>query len=190
MVIIMNPIKNLSLLTIKNKNISHPGKAIIAASFAGLLSACSPAPNVSYTYIKTDSNMTQAEDPQTQAQLVAAAASVSESLQQLSSIQQATHPGVKLNSYRQYDSIGKQHTASLNWNGPVVPALKTIAKTINYKLNVLGRDPAVPALVTISVTNEPISTILRNINYQLTLNNTASIKVYPKRRIIELRYSQ
>jgi hypothetical protein len=174
----------------KNNYLYRSAKLLIAGAIFSGLAACSHPRPVNYSYIKADSNVNQENDPQVQSQLVEAAASVSQSLQQLSAIKEAKNPDVKLPTYKQYDEIGANHTASLKWNGPVVPALKTIAKTINYKLVVLGKEPASPALVVLAEENQPIPTILRNINYQLTINNTASIRVYASKKILELRYNK
>ena len=155
-----------------------------------IITACSPTPpNVDYTYIKSDSSLTKASDINAQAQLVEAASSVSQSLQQLSSIQQATHPDVNISDYKKFTGVKLDHIASLNWSGPVEPPLQTIANTIHYKFNIIGSKPAIPVLVNIQQSNQQIATILRNINYQLAINHSGSIIAYPSSHILELRYA-
>lgn len=181
----------LSIKSIKSSVTSRHSckKAVALAALAATIVGCAPTPpNVNYTYIKADSTLAKASDINAQSQLVDAASSVSHSLQELSSIQQATHPDVSIASYKTFNQIGLNHIASLNWTGPVVPALKTIAKTVGYKLNIIGDKPAMPALVNVAQNNQQIATILRNINYQLTINNSGSIILYPASKVLELRY--
>lgn len=76
--------------------------------------------------------------------------------------------------------------ASVSWTGPVKPLLAKIAQATHYQLNVIGRTPNLPVLVSIDVHNKPIADILRNITYQVVMK--ANVAVYPKSRTIELRY--
>lgn len=83
-------------------------------------------------------------------------------------------------------AVGMADLASVDWSGPVEPLLQKLACASCYRLKVLGRRPAIPAIVTITEENKPIADILRNVSYQV--ETKAEIVVYPCRKIIELRY--
>ena len=78
--------------------------------------------------------------------------------------------------------------ASVDWSGPIGELTDRIAKAAHYKLHVLGQPPAVPVLVSLDVNNDTLAAILRNIDYQA--GKKASLHVYPKLKVIELRYAK
>lgn len=127
-------------------------------------------------------------DRNAQAQVARTAKSVDHSLQELSAIQQATHSRVKMPKPLNPKASGMTRVASLSWNGPVEPVVRRIAKASGYRLRVLGNRPAVPVIINIEARNQILADILRNVRYQAQPN--ATIRVYPKSRVIELRYKQ
>jgi defect-in-organelle-trafficking protein DotD len=86
------------------------------------------------------------------------------------------------------NALALQTTASVDWSGPIAELTDRIAKAANYQLHVLGEPPAVPVLISLDVNDEPLTAILRNIDYQA--GKRASIHVYPKLKVIELRYAK
>ncbi len=56
-----------------------------------------------------------------------------------------------------------------------------------YKARIIGRKPAIPVLVGLSMKDETLANILRNVDFQI--GKKADLKVYPRRKIIELRYA-
>lgn len=169
------------------RNLSLRLTSMLLAVTLGL-SACAHENQVRYTYVGASSANTVHSDRAAQLQLAQAANSVSQSLQTLSKVQQAANPNLSLGSYDQFNGIHFARRATLNWSGPVEQPLQSIASAIHYKVYVLGTAPAVPALVDVHQHNQPIASIIRNMNYQLTVNHSGSIMVYPKRKILELRY--
>ncbi len=119
--------------------------------------------------------------------LAEAANSVSDSLIELARIEKETKP-------RRYRNLIDSHNfnlqtrASVDWSGPVEEVLKRVAKASYFRLRVLGRPPAIPALVSITSRDKTLADILRNLDYQV--GKKADIKVYPHRKVIELRYAK
>ncbi len=163
---------------------------ILALLPIALLTGCSQEQpkfvDLSLKYITTDSAPEPSVDEKAQAQLAEAAQAVNQSLQQLSAIQIATHPDVKMPQPVDAAAIGMNQQTSIDWTGPVEPLLAKIAKASQYKLRVLGVKPAVPVIVSINAVEQELATILRDTTYQAALKSR--IKVYPKTKTIELRY--
>ena len=70
----------------------------------------------------------------------------------------------------------------------MLPCSIPVAKLANYHLEIIGKLPAVPVLVTISSQNTPLNYIIRNANLQA--GKKANIIVYPGIKTIELRYAK
>lgn len=154
--------------------------SIILFTFTLALVGCAKAPSETPTTLDTS-------DTAPQAKLAEAALAVSQSLEQLAAMEKAVHPAVKIPPPPDPTSIGMGQLASVTWNGPVEPLIRKIAAITHYKLRVIGRQPAIPALVSISAQNTPLASILRDASFQA--QQKANIVLYPQRRIIEIRYS-
>lgn len=118
--------------------------------------------------------------------LVEAASSVSHSLDQLASIERAMYPHLSLPQPENPAAIGMQHLASVDWNGPAEPLVEKIAQASNYRLRVLGHNPGIPVIVSVTKKNQPLADILRDVTYQSV--KRANIVVYPGSHVIEMRY--
>jgi defect in organelle trafficking protein DotD len=114
------------------------------------------------------------------------ARTVSQSMQRLASIESATHPQVAMPEPVDPESIEMAQKASVDWTGPVEPLVKKVAAASHYQLHVLGQRPAIPTLVKLNAKEQTLAQILRNLGYQI--RHAANITVYPKRKIIELKY--
>lgn len=164
-------------------------KLALLLSTACLLTSCSSGKKVvdlRLKYIPAHTVPAETTDQESQAQLAEAATAVGHSLQELSAVQMTVHPPKNLRRPFDPQAIGMDKIASIDWTGPVQPILKQIANASNYHLSVIGRKPVIPVLVSLNIRNQPLATILRNITYKIVLK--ANIAVYPRRRIIELRY--
>jgi len=137
-------------------------------------------------YITTDSAPVKGTDRKAQAQLAEAAQSVNQSMQQISAIQIATNPDVKMPKPVNPVAVGMAQQTSLDWTGPVQPLLKKIASASGYNVRVLGKAPAIPVIVSINANDEVLANILRDTTYQVA--KKARIKLYPQSKTIELRY--
>lgn len=123
-----------------------------------------------------------------EAKLAEAAVSISSSLTELASIEKSNQKTSKLKSPVDSELVGMNQLTSLDWSGPVEPLVKKLATVCNYRLNVLGTEPGIPVLVSITVKDMPVSDILRNINFQCA--SKANIEIYPASKVIELRYTK
>ena len=133
-----------------------------------------------------DYNLQQASIDNAQIQLAEAATSVSKDLNQLAAIEKAKMPKSSLQSPPSPASIGMAQLASTDWTGPIEQLMQKIAKASNYRLQIIGRKPAIPVIVSVSAENEPLATILRDTSFQAA--KKVDVVVYPRRRIIEMRY--
>ena len=165
-------------------------KAFFVCAIIFLLSGCESnnkkIVDLQLRYITKDSAPEPSVNKNAQAQLAEAATAVNASLHRLSEVQLATHPGVKLPAAPNPERIGMAQMSSLDWMGPVRPLLTKMAQASHYRLRVIGKTPLIPVIVTVSASNEPLASILRDVRYQVA--KKARIKVYPRSKIIELRY--
>lgn len=163
-------------------------KFLLLLSFC-FLTSCSSGKRIvdlNLKYISADSTPVGITDKEAQAQVAEAATAVGQSLQELSAVQMTTHPPKSLQKPFDPNTIGMGKMASISWTGPVEPLLSQIAKATGYHLNIIGRKPTLPVLVSLDIHNQPIAYILRNVMYQSVMK--ANIAVYPKQRVLELRY--
>jgi defect in organelle trafficking protein DotD len=120
-------------------------------------------------------------------QLAEAASSISQSLTQLSAIQQANTPTPRI-----YLPITRacemQNLVSIDWAGPVGPLIDRIGCMTHYSVRKLGVPPAIPVIVSLNARNTPLADILRDVAFQC--GTRACIVVYSDKRIIELRYQR
>lgn len=121
--------------------------------------------------------------------LVEAANSISDSMLEMTKTEKALTPPNRDNTLNIPNAPGLQRTVTVDWSGPIAELTNKIAKASNYRLRILGQEPAIPILVTVSSRDkgQSLADILRNIDYQA--GNKASIHVYPFQKIIELRYA-
>lgn len=155
-------------------------KILPIISIVMLLASCARIPP------SINVNETPVSDDAAQIKLAEAASSISQSLEQLAAMEKAVHPNVKIPPPPDPASIGMARLASVNWNGPVEPLIRKIAAASYYRVQVSGKRPAIPALVSVSAQNTPVADILRDASFQV--EKKADIVVYPRRRIIEIRY--
>ena len=149
-------------------------------ALAASLTACAPKPPYYPPPPSTSENASVA--------LAEAAGSVNHSLIQLNATDQAANPPQNIAEPPAPSTYGMNVPASLEWNGPVEQALAELAKATNYSFHVIGDPPPIPLIIYVSQKNSNVGDIVRNIGLQC--KNQASIVVYPKNRLIELRYAQ
>lgn len=157
-----------------------------AAALAGCSNESAKDVNLNLKYITADSAPVNTNNANAQAQMAEASSSVSHSLQQLSAIQIAKNPSVKIQ--RPNSAGGLSRVGSLNWNGPVQAAVAHVASAAGYHLRVLGSKPSIPVIVNVNANNQTLGAILQNIKFQAA--PTVTIRSYPSTRVIELRYNQ
>ncbi len=151
-------------------------KLIIALCCVGL-AGCSH-----HSHKKSEANADQLIEKQ----LAQTANEVEHSLRQLAETQY-TPPPPALATAPLVSAQGNMGAPiSLDWSGPVEPLLDKVAQLSNYKVKVLGPTPAIPILVSVHTNNMPIADVIKNASLQL--GHRADVVVYPKDKIIELRY--
>ncbi len=120
--------------------------------------------------------------------LVEAATSVSNSLENLAATEQAAFHPIGNQPMPDPASYGMGGRASIDWSGPIEPLLQQIAQTAYYRVKIVGREPAVPILVTINAKNQMLGDILSNVAFQC--GKRADVILYPEMQVIELRYAE
>jgi defect in organelle trafficking protein DotD len=140
------------------------------------LSACATPPIASSTPSPTEISLAEASY------------SVSRSVADLAETAQAAHPLPPLAPPPSPVSYGMGGLTTIDWSGPVEPLIRQIAKSVNYRVAVMGTPPAIPIIVTINEKNVMLGDVLRNIGYQC--GRRATVVVYPSGRVIELLYAK
>lgn len=120
--------------------------------------------------------------------LAEAASSVSDSMLEIARIEKAVIAAPKEDLLAIPNAYNLQARASIDWSGPIEELTARIAKAAHFRFRVLGREPAVPVLISISVRDESLAAILRNIDFQAGIK--AFIRVYPDSQVVELRYAK
>lgn len=119
--------------------------------------------------------------------LAEAANSVSHSLNELARIQAVATPAVR-EAAEVPQTLELTNRASVDWSGPIGPLVERIAHVSNYKVRVLGTEPAIPVLVSINAHDARLADILRDASFQA--GHKAEIRVFAKVKTIELRYAK
>lgn len=117
-----------------------------------------------------------------------AASSVSDSMLEMARIEKTVIPPHHDNTLTIPNAYNLQARASVDWSGPVEEVTKRISKAAHYRFRVLGPEPAIPILISLSIKDESLAEILRNIDYQAGIR--ASLHVYPNSQTVELRYAK
>lgn len=120
--------------------------------------------------------------------LAEAAVSVSDSMLEMARIEKVITPPQKDNVLTIPNAYNMQARASVDWAGPIEELTARIAKAAHYKLRVLGKAPAIPVLISLSIKDVSLAELLRDIDYQA--GKKADIHVYPNSQIVELRYAK
>lgn len=159
-----------------------PQKIIIAMTIFLLLCGCR---HTSTLFMKPPVN-----EPSTDAtiKLTEAALSISDSMVEVAKVAKAIRPHNNDNTLTIPNTYALQKRASVDWSGPIDELALELSKAVHYRFRILGQEPALPVLVSVSVKDESIAETLRNIDYQA--GKKASIHVYPDKKVIELRYAK
>lgn len=79
---------------------------------------------------------------------------------------------------------------NMDWYGPIIPALQSIAEKTGYKLQIIGVKPPIPLIVNIDtrIDSLPNSYLQVLNNMQIQLQGNAVITVNSDHKLISLRY--
>ena len=120
--------------------------------------------------------------------LAEAATSISDSMLQMAKVQKVITPPKKDNMLTIPNASNLQTRASVDWAGPIEELTGRVAKAAHYRIRVLGKEPAIPVLISLNIHDESLAEILRDIDYQA--GGRANIHVYPNSQVVELRYAK
>ena len=149
---------------------------LIILTFCLLYACASPTPPKGFDVTKSEASLAEASY------------SVSRSVVDLAETAQAAHPLPSLAPPPSPATYGMAGLTTVDWSGPVEPLVKQIAYAANYRVRVLGTQPAIPLLVTVYAKNTMLGDILRDVGYQCGRRGTVTI--FPESRVIELRYAK
>lgn len=142
-----------------------------------ILCACAaPRPPRGYDVNKTESSLAEASY------------SVSRSMVDLAETAQAAHPLPDLAPPPSPATYGMAGLTTVDWSGPIEPLVRQLAFAANYRVRVLGTNPAIPVMVSVYTKNTMLGDILRDVAYQG--GRRAQVVVYPESRVVELRYAK
>ena len=157
------------------------GRLTLLVLFIGLLAGCSAVKKQGATSTKPKMSKIEQE-------LLSTARSIEKSLGTLSLTTNNTALPLLNTSQLVTPEGGMGGTADIDWTGPLAPLIKKIADLSDYHIKVLGKEPAIPIMVSIVQSKAVIADILKNAGLQA--GRRANIMVFPQNRIIELRYTQ
>lgn len=162
------------------KNYTRFAQSCALALSALLLTAC---------HITTPETPPQEPPLKTQQHIEEAASSIDRSLVSLYEVERAKKPidsSIKAEPYPEPVYPSLRRLFNVDWVGPVEPLLRDIAMLTDYRLKVLGDEPAIPIIV--SVENDKITAheLLREIRAEVYLR--ADILIFPDSNVIELHY--
>lgn len=121
-----------------------------------------------------------------QIELAEAAVSVDKSLDTLSELSaERAILQVQPQTREQLD-YGMYQLASVDWVGPGEPLIKQLAQAAGYHVRTIGKAPVYSGLVAIDKRQVAIGELLRDVALQM--EHTADVVVFPKSKLIEIRY--
>lgn len=120
--------------------------------------------------------------------LAEAASSISDSMLEMAKVEKVLFPPKIDNALTIPNAFNLQNRASVDWSGPIEELTARIAKAAHYRFRAIGKDPAIPVLISITVKDKSLAEILRDIDYQA--GKRAFIHVYPNSQVVELRYAK
>ncbi len=152
------------------------------------LSGCTALKNPPPPLLRCEDDL--AVDPSAQGsvegQLIASAKSIEKSLLILAATQESEHPPIINTGPLMTPEGGMAGYVNIDWTGPIEPLLDRIAKMSDYRLKILGNEPAIPIVVTITAKRAVLAEVLQNASFQAA--KRAQVLVYPNTHVIELRY--
>ncbi len=115
-----------------------------------------------------------------------AAASVAKSLYNLDKLETQANPQIVDTREFHGEKYGLGQLASVDWAGPVDQLLKEVASLSGYRFSMIGQEPAIPVIVSVSQNNVMLGKIFEDAALQA--NEKAAVNLYAKERLIELAY--
>jgi defect-in-organelle-trafficking protein DotD len=136
--------------------------------------------------MKTPAEVNASNNKEIELQLLGAATSIESSLNTLAATKETSNPPILNTSALVTPAGGMGGKLDIDWTGPIAPLLTKLADVTGYEVKILGREPAIPVIVSITQNRAIIADILKNASLQA--GRSASVLVFPANRVIELRY--
>ena len=136
--------------------------------------------------MQTPTEVNDSNNKEIELQLLGAATSIESSLNTLAATKETSNPPILNTTALVTPAGGMGGKLDIDWTGPIAPLLTKLASVTGYEVKILGREPAIPVIVSITQNRAIIADILKNASLQAGKN--ASILVFPANRVIELRY--
>ena len=155
-------------------------KVIFILILSGFLFGCS------LTKKKTHEAANVVNNKEIEQQLIETAQSIERSLAVLAMTQESNNPPLINTAPLITPEGGMGGTADIDWTGPIEPLLHKLADMTDYNLKILGNDPAIPIIVSITQNKAVIADIVKNASLQA--GKRATVMVFPANKVIELRY--
>jgi defect-in-organelle-trafficking protein DotD len=152
---------------------------------AGLLLTACAHNQMAPQQLNNTASLTQVSDAAAD-QIAEAAASVSQSLTNLEAVERANMAPKAAKEYPSIAAAPIPGNSSIDWNGPIEPLVRQIAKATQYRVKIVGAAPIPPVLVVIHQDQAPNADILRSAALQA--GTRATITTNPTTKVIELRY--
>lgn len=112
-------------------------------------------------------NTTSPRSPDlTEVKIMSLAKEIEESLRVLAKLEASSGKLGEIASYSVPSSGPLATPVTLNWSGPVEPAIKLIAELCGYTFRSSGRAPINPPVITVSESNSPAFEVLESIGWQ------------------------
>lgn len=142
------------------------------------LAACTPMK-------KLDQQLVAEPDP-VSLRLAQAVDKASSALQTLASVEQARTPSAGLQTVPNATQEMRR-TVTMDWTGPIEPAIRTLAERAGYQFQVNGNAPPMPIIVSLHSTERSVVEVLRDAGLQA--GRRADVAIDPDRRVVELNYA-
>jgi defect-in-organelle-trafficking protein DotD len=156
------------------------------------LAGCSVLRHASDTEPKTIAfgdplnNTSEMKDSHIESEILKAAESIEKSLKTLAAAQEAKGPPIIITAPLLTPEGGMGGKVDINWIGPIVPLLHKIGELSQYRVKILGNEPAIPIIITITAKKTALAEVLQNASLQA--GKRAEILAFPEEHVIELRY--
>lgn len=167
---------------------SKVSKILLGSTLAMGLSACEMAPTTtSQTPEGWDESAAQKIDSRI-AESAEKASGAAEALAQMKAaeVEPVEDPVVQEEMSKLPPELLRPTT--IEWMGPAVELVDMLAKNIGYAYSVVGTQPPVDVMVSVSSVDEPAVKVFENIGYQVS--EFASVYVDPNAKRVEFRFKQ
>ncbi|ODN43862.1 DotD/TraH family lipoprotein [Piscirickettsia litoralis] len=156
----------------------------IFLTLTAILQGCSSQPTKIYQ--QEIANEQLKNNIKVQQALIKAVEKTSQSLISLSKIRRAQYPKQLMMPFINIHDQNLNKNLSISWYGPINAVVRNIARAVGFKYQQFGKKPGLPVLVDLNYQSTPALVIFQNI--ELQANNKAAIKIFPKEKIVSLRY--